>query len=182
MRYSWTNCILLSKVSIRQWASSACTRIFAVVFVQLARADSPTVFLIWKPKIFAVSWYGMFIISMDLSHDPKTIALDFWMFTLAPDAASEQCIAFCSFVMSVGVVTKIVTLSAYATTEVLARCRPNRRPRREFSRVQRSGFRHIAYRIMLKGHPCLMELLFVPTMSSCCRYSICVSWNVHWSR
>jgi len=126
---------------------------FAVVFVQLARADSPIVFFIWKPKIVAVSWYGMFIISMDFSHDPKAIALDFWMFTLAPDAASKQCIAFCSFVMSIGVVTKIVTSSAYAITEVLPRCRPIRRPRREFSRVQRSGFKHIAYKIMLKGHP-----------------------------
>jgi len=57
---------------------------FAVVFVQLARADSPTVFFIWKPKIVAVSLYGMFIISMDLSHDPKAIDLNFWMFTLDP--------------------------------------------------------------------------------------------------
>jgi hypothetical protein len=101
---------------------------FALVFVQLARAYSPTVFFIWKPKIVAVSWYGMFIISMDLSHDPKAIALDFWMFTLVPDAASKHCIASCSFVMSVGVVTKIVTSSAYATTEVLAQSRPTRRP------------------------------------------------------
>jgi len=124
-----------------------------VVFVQLARADSPTVFFIWKPKIVALSWYGMFIISMDLSHDPKAIALDFWMFTLTPDAASKHCIASCSFVMSVGVVTKIVTSSAYAKTEVLARCRPIRRPRREFSRVHRNGFKHVAYKIMLKGNP-----------------------------
>jgi len=105
---------------------------FAVVFVQLARADSPTVFFIWKPKIVAVSLYGMFIISMDLSHDPKAIDLNFWMFTLAPNAASKHCIASCSFVMSVGVVTKIGTSSAYATTEDLARCHPIRRPRRDF--------------------------------------------------
>jgi len=83
---------------------------------------------------------------MDLSHDLKVIALDFLMFTLALDASSKHCIASCSFVMLVGVVTKIVTSSAYATTEVLARCRPVRRPRREFSRVHRSGFKHIAYR------------------------------------
>ena len=56
---------------------------------------------------------------MDLSHDPKAIALDFCMFTLAPDAASEQCIASWGFVISVGVVTKIVTSSAYATAEAL---------------------------------------------------------------
>jgi len=66
---------------------------FAVVFVQLARADSPTVFFIWKPKIVAVSWYGVFIISMDLSHDPKAIAIEFLMFTLAPNAVSKHCIA-----------------------------------------------------------------------------------------
>jgi hypothetical protein len=101
----------------------------------------------------------MFIISMDLSLVPKAVALDFWVFTLTPDAASKQCIASCSFGMSVEVVTNIVTSSAYATTEVFARYRPIRRPRREFSRVQRSGFKHIAYRIMLKGHPCRMELL-----------------------
>ena len=102
----------------------------------------PDSFFIWKPKIVAVSWYGMFIISMDLSHVPKAIALDFCMFTLAPDAASKQCIAPC---MSVGVVTNIVTSSAYAATKVLSRCRPIRRSWREFSRVQRSGFKHIYF-------------------------------------
>ena len=98
---------------------------------------------------FAVSWYGMIIISGDMSHDPKAIVLDFSKFTLAPDAASKQCIASYSFIISVGLVRKMVTSSAYATTEVIARCRPNRRPRREFSRLHRSGFKHIAYRIML---------------------------------
>ena len=159
MRYSWTNCSLVSKVSIRQQASSARARIFAVVLILLARVDSPTVFFIWKPKIVAVSWYEMLIIKMDLSQDPNAIAFDFWTFTLAPDSASKQCIASYSFFISVEVVTKIVTSSAYATTEVLARFHPIRRPRRVLSRVQRCGFQHIGYRIMVKGLPCGMELL-----------------------
>ena len=66
----------------------------------------------WKPRRFVSLWYGMSIFRTDVSHGPITTALDFPMFTFAPDASSKQCRASCILWMSVGDVTKIVTSSA----------------------------------------------------------------------
>ena len=105
--------------------------------------------------------------------------------------AYNQCIASCSFGMSVWFVTNIVTSAAYATRSL-----------HDVALYVDRGESFPAYRGVvlstLHTKSCLKDTpngwsswlerdricnhLFVPTMSSCCRYSICVSWNVHWSR
>jgi len=61
--------------------------------------------------------------------------------------------------MSDGDVTRIVTSSAYAITDVLARPLPMLSPISCLSSIQSKGFRQMAYSNMLSGHPCLTELL-----------------------
>jgi hypothetical protein len=61
--------------------------------------------------------------------------------------------------MSDGDVTSIVTSSAYAITDVLARAIPMRSPVSYLSSVLSNGLRQRAYNNMLIGHSRRMELL-----------------------
>jgi len=60
--------------------------------------------------------------------------------------------------MSVGVVTKMVISSAYATTTVFRACFPIRIPGSVWSKMRGSGSTHKAKSSMLMGYPCLTEL------------------------
>jgi len=101
------------------------------------------------------------------SHEPTANALDFPLFTFAPDAASYLSNASRIIGISSDFVTKIDTSSAYAIVAVFTPLHPIRIPARLRSRSKRIGFRHNANNNILTGQPWRIELLICIGLHLC---------------